>query len=442
MRLSRGVFRSRWGVLLVIAGLLQVKLGAQAVQPSEARGAEIVPPGALPERPGVIYREAMHPLDMVRASFGNWSASELAALTVSMRKAREACEQAKIEVYAGDDLCDLARLCALGQSWPQAQGAAQQCILRGPEARRVHAYATIANAEVQMRRLPDAQKTVLTLLRVMPYDAEVASTVLNMKIQLEQDANIGRTLELELAEQPAILEAIKRHSVLTEEHGDALMSLGALYASAMHLAFLQDYNRDKSSAVATVASLDQAVATGGSLGSEDAEIIERVRTQYRLLGAKLPAIEFKQALLSATSKPEIDPDFGAATVLVLFPDWCASCREQMKTVTEFSRVNADTPIRAYGLVFHDDFGVPEPKLVEPDWKDMDGTATLVVGSGTARSLGAMDFPFGVVLDHNGVVRFVGALPDNAFNGDGYIELVLMRMAVNMATESALEGNKK
>ena len=37
----------------------------------------------------MIVKEAMHPLDVVRASFSNWSPSELAALSVAMRKAHE-----------------------------------------------------------------------------------------------------------------------------------------------------------------------------------------------------------------------------------------------------------------------------------------------------------------------------------------------------------------
>jgi hypothetical protein len=434
MFLSQRVCRNCWSVLFVLAGLLPLRLAAQAVPSSQTSSAQAAAPVSPSERPGVIYKAAMHPLEVVRASFGNWSASELAALTMGMRKAREACAQAKSEDYAGDDLCDLARLCMLGQSWPQAQAIARQCLERGPEKRRAHAYAMIVSAQVQTGHLAEAQKTTLAMLRTLPYDAEVASTVLGMKNQLEQDANIGRMLELELAEQPAILEATKRHTALTEEYGDALMNPGELYASAMHLAFQQYYNQDKPSSAATAASLDQALASDKALGGEDAEIVERVRRQYRLLGAQLPAIEFKQALLSATSKPEINPDLGDATVLVLFPDWCVSCRAQMKTLTEFARVNSDTSIHAYGLVFHDDFGIPDSKPVEQDWKDMEGTATLVVEPKAARALGAVDYPLGVVLDHDGVVRFLGVLPDNAFNGDGYVEQVLMRMGAAMTVE--------
>ena len=56
----------------------------------------------LAEPPGLIYKEAMHPLDVVRTSFGNWSPSELMALSVAIRSARVACGSTSPEVYAGE----------------------------------------------------------------------------------------------------------------------------------------------------------------------------------------------------------------------------------------------------------------------------------------------------------------------------------------------------
>jgi thiol-disulfide isomerase/thioredoxin len=390
---------------------------------------------ALAEPPGLVYKEAMHPLDVVRASFDNWSPSELMALSVAMRKAHEACGAASPDAYAGDGLCDLARLCALGQLWPQTLESARQCIARGPEARRSHAYAAEIAALVQTKQLNKAQEAGLALLRAQPYDAEVAAAILGLKNALDVEMNSGRTLELELAEQPAIEKALARHAALTEEHGEALMGMGALYRSAMQLAFMHYDNQDRDSAAETLKSLDAAVGT--ALNSEDAEIVERTRAQFHLLGAKLPELKILRAFESNTAKPEIHPETNKETILVLFPDWCASCREQMKIVTEFNKLNAEQGIRAYGLVFHDDFGVKEDKPATLDWKDLEGTATLLVDPSTARSLGATEYPLGVVIDHEGEIRFAGVLPDAAFSGAGsYIERVLLRVATREAIDSA------
>lgn len=313
----------------------------------------------------------------------------------------------------------------LAQSWPRAIDAWEQCLTRGPEVRRSHAYANLISAQVQMKKLSEAQKTSLAMLHAIPYDAEVATSILNLKSVLEYDGNLGRTLELEIAEQPAILAAIRRNRPLTEEHGDAFMPIGTLYASAMQLAFLQHYNQDKQAALETVASLDAAVNTA-SLNNEDAALIQRARAGYGLLDSKLPPFRILQALESSSAKASIPPDYGLATVFVLFPDWCAGCREQMKIITEFSRINEETPIHAYGLVFHDDFGVPEDKPAVLNWADLEGTVTYLVEPETVLKFGAVDYPFGLLVDHSGAVRFAGVLPDSAFNGSGYIERVIQR----------------
>src|ERR1700728_683244 len=62
------------------------------------------------EPPGAVFKEAMHPLDVVRQSMDNWSDAELGALKVGMQMAREACERDNPDDYSGDDLFDLAHL--------------------------------------------------------------------------------------------------------------------------------------------------------------------------------------------------------------------------------------------------------------------------------------------------------------------------------------------
>jgi hypothetical protein len=64
---------------------------------------------------------------------------------------------------------------------------------------------------------------------------------------------------------------------------------------------------------------------------------------------------------------------------------------------------------------------------EQSLKEVQGTSTLLMDANDVRALGALDFPFGIVLDHDGKVRYVGALPGDAFNGNGYVEKVLTRM---------------
>ena len=99
----------------------------------------------------------------------------------------------------------------------------------------------------------------------------------------------------------------------------------------------------------------------------------------------------------------------------------------MKTLTEFAKVNKDTPIHAYGLVFADDSVIPVQSAHEEILKGMRGTATLVVPDSAAQTFGATEYPLGIVLDRTGRIRFIESLPGDAFNGGGYIEKVIERM---------------
>ncbi|MGA8088915.1 MAG: hypothetical protein WCA10_16695 [Terracidiphilus sp.] len=390
------------------------------------------------EKPGEIYKVAMRPLDIVRSSLDNWSDAELGALTVGIHKAHDACEAAKPADYSGDDLYDLARLCALGQDWSNANTAALAYIASKQETHQAQAYALSVNALVHMNAIDLALETTREMLGRSPYDAEVAYAVRYMKDTLEQASNPA-ALKLAGEEHAAIVEALKKNAPLKAVSGDAVISVGALYESAMELAFWQRYAGDDAGAAATVADVDGALPQDVQVKSEDAARIAAVRTRYGLLGARLPEVKVLRALETPTTKAVIDTHFGSATVLVLFPDWCGGCRKMMKTLTEFAKVNKETPIHAYGLVFADDSVIPVQAAHEEILKELRGTATLVVPDTTAQMLGATEFPLGIVLDRTGKIRFIGALPGDAFNGGGYVEKVIVRMA---AVEAKSEAGRK
>lgn len=384
-------------------------------------------PNALPqELPGAIYKDAMHPLDMVRMSLDNWSDAELGALGVGMHKAKEACDGAKPENYSGDDLYDLARLCSFGQDWNAANAAALDYVRGGLEPHRAQAYALSMNALVHINAMDLAVGTAQEMLRRLPYDAEVAYAIRYMKDTLEQAAD-PEALKLAEKEHAAILQALSAGVPLKALHGDAVIGLGPLYDSAMELAFLQRYAGDAPAAAATEADIEGALPKAAVLTPEDKQRIDAVRTQYGLLGARLPAIVASRSMMSATAKAQVNPDYGAATVLVLFPDWCVQCRNMMKTLTAFVVANRDVPIHAYGLMFHDESVTGAEPLPEAKLKELQGTATLLVPAETTATFRALDFPLGIVTDKTGTIRFIGDLPSDAFNGDGYIEKVLNRM---------------
>ena len=410
-------------VLTVGAMCLRAQQPATANQPATAP--EIEQPAPPVQTPGEIYKAAMHPLDVVRGSLDNWSDAEVGALAVGMHKAHDACEAAEPREYAGDDLYDLIRLCALGQDWQNANAAAQVYIASRLEPHRAQAYALAINAMVHMNAVDLATETTREMLR-LPYDAEVAYAVRYMKDELEQRSD-PEALKLAGEEHPAIVAALAKKVPLKATNGDAVVSVGALVESAMELAFWQQYAGDAPAADATVSDVEQALPPNSPLSADDTARIAAVRLRYGLLDKPLPELTPTRSLESPTAKPSIPTGGGTITILVLFPDWCGGCRKLMKPLTDFVKVNKDIPIRAFGLVFLDDSVIPDPAAHEQILKELKGTSTLVVPPSTVQTLGANDFPLGIVLDKQGKVRFIGNLPGNAFNGNGYMEKTILRI---------------
>jgi thiol-disulfide isomerase/thioredoxin len=296
-----------------------------------------------------------------------------------------------------------------------------------------------------------AIQTAQQMLRTLPYDAEVAFAIRFMKEYLEQSGN-AEAVNLAGQEHRALVQALAAGVPLKAAFGDAVMATGSLYQSAMQMAFLQHYTGDDAGASATVSDIETAVGSGVALNPEDERLIAAVRAQYRLLGQHLPDVKPLRSLQSpaagsktaAKTETRLDSNYGAATVLVLFPDWCAQCRRMMKTLTQFAQVNKDTPIHAYGLMFQEDSDSGLQTSHEDVTRELQGTATLLVSPETAQTFAAVDYPLGIVVDARGTIRFIGALPSDAFNGKGYISKVIERMTAKdgAAPPAATSGESR
>jgi thiol-disulfide isomerase/thioredoxin len=385
------------------------------------------PPTAL--TPAEVYKQSMRPLDQVRTSLDNWSDAELGALSIGISKARETCTQMNPQDYSGDDLYDYAHLCAFGQVWGAANTAAARYIASNAEPHRAQAYALSINALIQMNTDNQAISTAREMLDKLPYDAEVAFTLRYMKDTLEQRGN-PEAFALAEEEHEKIITALKQGASLKATTGDAVITIGDLYDSAMLLAFYEQYMNNGIAGAAIAASCDNALPDSATLTPEDRQHIERVRTRFHLLEQQLPNLAITLSLASPTTRPRLPQSFGAGTVLVLFPDWCVQCRKMMKTLTEFAKLNADTPLHAYGLVFADTSMITDSATHEGFLQELQGTSTFIVPADTPQTLGAQEFPLAIAIDSAGVVRFVGAVPSTAFNGDGYITKVIQRMTAS------------
>jgi thiol-disulfide isomerase/thioredoxin len=428
-------------LLACATGALSGQVAQQSTPATAAPAESAQGAGTEALKPGALYKAATHPLEVVRGSLDNWSEAELGALAVGIRMAAEGCAKARPEAYSGDDLYDLARLCSMGQSWADANNAAVRYMDSRAEPHRAQAYALSINAQVHLKMEQRAFETAVAMLRDLPFDAEVAYAIRYVKDVLEREGKPEATA-LSWNEHQMLLDALQKGAPLNAVHGDAVMGVGALYESAMEKAFWERFNGDDEGAGKTAAECDAALVNTAALPPEDRERVESVRAQYNLLGSKLPEIGIVSSLQGEKAKSQIDPSYGAATVLVLFPDWCAQCRNMMKPLTEFAKMNADTPLHAYGLMSHDEADAKAPASHGIDLKDLQETQTLIISAATAQNFGVLDFPTAIVVDGAGVIRFIGAIPTDAFNGDGYIGRVIQRMAVVAKIKSMTPPNPR
>ena len=144
--------------------------GVATQKPTPALGESgiTVPAASALQSPGAEYKDATHPLEVVRQSLENWGDAELSALSVGMKRARESCQARNAEAYSGDDLYELARLCSFGQDWNDANTAATRYIDSKAEPWRAQAYALSINAMVHLNGVDLAVQTAETCCASCP----------------------------------------------------------------------------------------------------------------------------------------------------------------------------------------------------------------------------------------------------------------------------------
>lgn len=92
-------------------------------------------------------------------------------------------------------------------------------------------------------------------------------------------------------------------------------------------------------------------------------------------------------------------------------------------MTKFGVQHADPIVHAYGLIFKE----PGEELASDTQKELLGTNVVEVSAETAHSFGTSDYPLGLIVDHAGMIRFIGELPSASFNG-GYMEKLIAQTA--------------
>lgn len=423
------------GFLVSALFLSPTHLSAQAPDARPAIRQPPAPPPPTPQqvlKPAEAYKEAFHPVDVVRKSLENWSDAELAALSEATRRASDLCGQSRLADYSGDDLYDLQRLCSLGQNWVETNAAATKYIESGEGKHRAHSYAMSLDCLVHLNRIPQAVETAKKMLHELPYDAVVAQSIWYLVIGLQSNFN-PQALDLAKQQHPLLTEALRKGEPLKDPNGDGVISPGNLYEEGMLLAFLERYANDEEGAARTTQELKNAISQLVSIEPDDQQLVRNVDTQYSLLGKPLPNIDLTGSFLQNQSKPRLNHGEGLTTAMVIFPEWCAQCLKMMTPALQFAIRNGNEHICAYGLMVANQIpGAPEPQK-EDRLKNLRGTPTILTPAQTLATFGAVEFPLGVISDRKGIVRFIGQVPTNAFDPGGYMEQTIERFEAHPTT---------
>ena len=405
----------------------------------------------------------MHPLEVTRHSIANWSEIETGALAVTMGKAKDGCAARDAKGYSGSDLIDLARLCALGQSFPEAVAAASKYIAAdGPKPEMAEAYSIQTDALLRMKDERDALVSAEKMLDAVPYDALVAETV-GEAISFMQFVYTPDALALAVKREPLLLEKMRglgssapsetkdagSASVLATYPGaEPPQSLHELYVDGISLAVLQQLSKmPDSETPATVAALDAALP--GALAADDSIPIAVTRRRYALLGKPLPDIAHpthptdpkKPVALQTLDLPNRLPQLpavNAITGLLLFPDWCVQCLRMATKLPQSVFTVAGHEAYLYGLLAPTIEQAPPPATTAKPKTDtaptpadasnmLRMTPTLVVDPSLLDQFAATDVPFLILTDSQGIVRVLQPVGDSALEAGDTIDSAIARV---------------
>jgi hypothetical protein len=429
-----------------------------------------------PVTPQAAYEQATRPLEVTRRSPQNWSDVELAALKIATDQAKAYCLTSTPDQFTGEDLLAYARLCALGQEWEPVQHAASSYIEAKHPAPGIgqstfaHSLATAFDYEVQaslrLQKPEAALFAAQTMLRTVPYD-DLTSEATNSTVLYLQLSHTDEALVLLKQRQPILISMLRGQAVSKTPEDPRLhpaLPFHSIYSDALALPTMQQFAGQPEASSSSYAELEGTLTA--NLSPDDAIYVAEGRRRYRLLGSRLPTISTFAWLLDPAGigkHPQINSDFGSATVLLLFPDWCNQCVALHPTFLASWKRLRDDGVRFFALLAQAE-APPRtvPKEVtktankaagsdsttnstriapfpgeKGDIPHVDlqlnvkstaaallvGTPTFVVPTETLDSFVANDFPLIIVADHDGIIRSIQVAPDNAMVPGGIVDQV-------------------
>jgi hypothetical protein len=385
----------------------------------------------------------MRPLEITRRSIANWSDSEMTALGIAVKQAGEECSSRSVDQFNGDDLIAFARLCSLGQQWPEVEAAATRYIASTDPAKPLltQAYAFQVAATLHGSDQKAVLASSLAMLHAVPYSSLTDETLYGALHYLQ----LAYTLDaftLYLAREPLLLSALRTPQPISPAAGtDTAVPIHTLYADGVAFAALEQLMDEPGGATGVLDDLDAALPT--ALQPDDSIPIASTRRQYALLGTHLPRIPLSASLYAAGETPRINTNYGAATVFFLFPDWCAQCIRMAQQLLPTADRLRESQIHLYALLAQPAQPIaavpksttttkpsspaakqsPEPEAPKTAVDQLRGTPTLIVPPQTLAQFAATDFPLLIAIDPKGIIRFIQPANESALNPGDFLDQV-------------------
>lgn len=380
--------------------------------------------------PGAAYSEAMHPLELTRHNIANWSDIELAAMQVTITRAREGCLARKSTDFTGSDLIDLARLCSLGQQLAAVVTAATRYIdaTPDPKPRLTEAYIAKTEALLRLQQEPAALDTALTMLRAVPYSTDVGDVV-DEALAYMRYVHTADALKLAAAREPLLLATLALPGAATGVPAPDLPSAHVLFQQGLAAAALQQLAANPAAARATVAALEAALLP--SVSPDETLLIDRARRQYALLGQPITDIHPLASLSEPVHRPPQLPVRGAITAMLLFPDWCAACVRMSHQLPPTVFTVEGHSAYLYALLAET---VPprkppadgSPATFSPAFAAamMQDTASVTVPPALLQRYAADDFPLLLIADSAGILRVLAPLASTDVRPGGEVDAAI------------------
>lgn len=349
--------------------------------------------------PHEAYKADLDLLERVRDDPANWSPIERSALSFAVKKAAAQCKLLSYTAFDGEELYNLARLCALGDVWPLAYSAASRYthLEREHAANLASAYSILIQADLKLGNVGFLKDSLQEMCEQLGMNQETAEIF---------DAAIGG---IHIAYPQIATQIINEYNkyLLRTLDTPSVGSFGPNGASikiARNAALLEFLDEPQ-----TGSDLIERIKSAPLVDQTNTELRNALR-RFEALGHPPPS-----SLITRSSQSPQAPE-----LLVLLPFPCVGCDHMKDAITALKKAHLRLTI--VDVLSSASLSRPSSDSVQVK----QGSRT-ITDSALSGGLGITDVPSVLVLDGKGLLRYVAPCNREWFNPNGVAALLMRKM---------------